>query len=182
MNHLDLTCRFLLATVFLVAGASKLRGPAAADLRSTVLAMGVRPRALAGAVAAMMPAAEGTVVVLLAVPVTVVAGYLAAAVLLLGFTAGITTALRRGQAVQCRCFGTGGGVMSRRHVARNMLLVAVAAVGLATHLAGTGSAPAPAAVALSAAVGAIIATAVIRSDDLAYLLGRAPHASSAARR
>lgn len=69
-----------------------------------------------------MVTVEVAIVVLLAVPVTARVGAALAALALLGFTAVIVAALRRGSLAACRCFGASTVPLGRRHVLRNGLL------------------------------------------------------------
>jgi hypothetical protein len=181
--ELDVACRALLVTIFAVAAAGKLRGPAAfAEFRATVRAMGVHQPRLAALVARLVPVAEAAAVVLLVPSGTVLIGYGLGLLLLLGFTGGIALTLRRGRVVRCRCFGAGGSPVSVRHLVRNTLLALTTVAGAGGHLASGGTLPGPLSLLLATAGGALAATALIRLDDLVYLFGRPAETTTAAGR
>ncbi|MGM1060250.1 MauE/DoxX family redox-associated membrane protein [Saccharothrix sp. Mg75] len=159
--HLVLVCRALLFGVFLVALVGKVRGPGA--FSGSVAGLLGTSRRASGVVAAAVVAGEGAVLVLLAVPSTVPAGFAAAAALLVVFGVGIARAVRGGRRVPCRCFGASATPPGRAHVVRNLVL---ACAGLLVPVAST---PPPADLGgvlvalLVAAVGVLVVT---RLDDL----------------
>lgn len=172
MSYLLIACRTLLLGVFLAALAGKVRGRAAyRGFEASLRALGVLPRRLAGVAAAVVTAVEAAIVVLLAVPGTVAAGFLLAAVLLTAFTTGIVLALRRGTTAPCACFGASVTPLGRVHVVRNLLLLAVAGAGPA---AGTGGGTEFAGVVLAVAAALVALVPVLRLDDLTALFSRAP--------
>jgi methylamine dehydrogenase accessory protein MauD len=134
IGALTLAARLVLAAVFAVAGAAKLR-----DRRSAAQAareFGV-PKRLAGPVGLILPLAELTVAGLLLFPGTVLAGEAGALALLLLFSAAIGITLARGHAPDCHCFGRlHSAPASWRTLVRNGLLAAVAALALSAGLAG----------------------------------------------
>jgi len=173
MDPLELGLRTLLIVVFAVAAAGKLRRRSALrDFRAGLAAFGLRGRRAAIA-AVCVPVAELGAVALLAASRTAVAGYLAAALLLVLFTAGIAAALRAGRRVRCRCFGSSDSIAGPLHLVRNGILIAAAAGGACVHLAGPAS-TGLAAAGVASALGAVAALIAIRIDDLAYLLGSRP--------
>ncbi|MCW6005689.1 redoxin family protein [Micromonospora sp. CPCC 205371] len=125
-----LVCRILLGAVLICAAAGKLRHRAA----FAAFAVSVRrhvgvPRRLAGPAAAGVVAAELGVGGALLSGLAPAMAFLAAAVLLLPFTAVLVRSVRRRLAVPCNCFGRTGDPVAGRHVARNGVLLAAAAIG-----------------------------------------------------
>jgi methylamine dehydrogenase accessory protein MauD len=117
--------RMLLAVVFATAGVAKLL-----DRRGTREALegfGVPGVALASG-AILLPVAELATAVALVPQPSAQWGGLAALVLLLGFIAGISNALVRGEAPDCHCFGQlQSEPAGRGTLARNVVLAAMAA-------------------------------------------------------
>ena len=102
MGTLLVGARVLLAAVFVVAGAAKLL-----DRRGSYRSLtgfGV-PARLQPALTILLPLAEIRTALALIPPSTARWGGLAALVLLLTFSAGIASAMRRGTAPPCHCFG-----------------------------------------------------------------------------
>jgi hypothetical protein len=138
-----LSCKVLVIAVFVAALVAKRPGRAFARFtRSTGRLL---PRRLVGwqrPVASAVFAAEATTAVAIAVPATGTVGLALAAVVLLGFTAAIVAALRRGETGSCNCFGASTARLGPEHVARNLVLVAVALAGVVlssgTHLVDAG--------------------------------------------
>ncbi|MFB4270453.1 MauE/DoxX family redox-associated membrane protein [Nonomuraea sp. GTA35] len=170
--HLLMTCRLLLAGVFLVALAGKVRGRAAfAAFTASIRALGLLPRPWAAVAAYALVAAELVTAALLLA--TRVAGLAAAAVTLAVMTGGVLAALLRGRRAPCRCFGPSTRPLGRTHVARNLLLIAVAGAGLAAG--GSGDPAHPAGLVLSAVAAAVGVLVVVRLDDLAALFSAPSH-------
>jgi uncharacterized membrane protein YphA (DoxX/SURF4 family) len=171
LSYLVLTLRGLLAGVFLVSVVGKVRGRESfTSFTGAVRRIGRVPDRFATPVAAGMVALEAGIVALLAVPGAETAGFVVAAVTLLGLATVLAAALRRGTTAPCRCFGVTDAPIARRHVWRNAVLAACAVGGgLLAPSAGELSMH-PAAVPLCL-VGAVVAVAgVVFLDDLAYLL------------
>jgi thiol-disulfide isomerase/thioredoxin len=102
VEELVLGARIVLAGVFATAGAAKLADLAGS--RQAVAGFGLPARA-AAIVGTVLPLAElATAAALVAQP-TARAGGVAALALLLAFIAGIGSALARGRAPDCHCFG-----------------------------------------------------------------------------
>ncbi len=128
----------VVAATFLASLVSKLRDPEGfeAAVRSFKL---VAPRWIQP-VARTLTAVEVVTVALL------LAGYLPAAglagrlglglggLLLLGYTAALTTVRVRGMRVACHCFGASPAHVSWYDVARNLLLLACAGIGLSAGI------------------------------------------------
>jgi hypothetical protein len=134
IGALALGARLVLAAMFAVAGAAKLRDRRGAG--QAALEFGA-PERLAGLVGLILPLAELTVAGLLLVPGTVLAGEAGALALLLLFSVAIGIALARGRAPDCHCFGQlHSAPASWRTLGRNGLLAAVAVLALSASLAG----------------------------------------------
>ncbi|GLY53084.1 MauE/DoxX family redox-associated membrane protein [Lentzea sp. NBRC 102530] len=123
---LDLFARLLLIAVFLAALAGKARSRQGfAEFRDSIAALVPLP---ATVIAVLVLAGEALAVVLLAVPGTLF-GYGLAAVLLAAFCGAVLLAVTARKSVRCRCFGAGGDVLGPKHLVRNGMLLAVAALG-----------------------------------------------------
>lgn len=134
MHYLGIGIEFLVGAVFLISFCSKIKRAAFAEFADSLRDMGLVPARVARPVAASVVAAEGAIVLLVSVPLTLGAGFAAAAVLLVVFTGGIARTLRRGAAASCRCFGSSKAPLGVRHVVRNVALTACAALGALTTL------------------------------------------------
>ena len=102
--------RLGLAAVWLVSGTLK-----AIDLDQTVVAVrayDVLPRAAVDVVAAVLPFLEIALGLLLLLGIGTRLVAVASGVLLLIFIAGVTQAWARGLAIDCGCFGGGGGAVA----------------------------------------------------------------------
>ncbi|WP_394621416.1 MauE/DoxX family redox-associated membrane protein [Lentzea sp. JNUCC 0626] len=122
----DLFARVLLVVVFLAAVAGKVRTRQGfAEFRDSIAALVPLP---ATVIAVLVLAGEALAVVLLAVPGTLL-GYCVAAVLLVAFCGAILLATIGRKSVRCRCFGASGDVLGPKHLVRNGMLLAVAALG-----------------------------------------------------
>ena len=124
MATATLVARLALAAMFALAGAAKLADRN--DARRTLRGFGV-PGWLAAPLAPLVALAElATAAALVASP-TIAAGALGAVVLLGAFSTAIAIALARGRQVDCGCFGRlYSAMVSRRTLARNGVLLAVA--------------------------------------------------------
>ncbi|WP_020525511.1 MauE/DoxX family redox-associated membrane protein [Catelliglobosispora koreensis] len=166
MLQLDVICRCLLATVFVVSAASKVSG--SGEFVTALRAMtGVSGR-LSVAMAAAVVLAEAAAVVLLLVPATAIAGLLLTAGLLVAFSLAILRALGKGNTASCQCFGASTSPLSRRHLWRNGVLLAVAVVAQASGPSQPGAQQ----FAIALITAALPALLVIRLDELADLLFR----------
>lgn len=172
MTYIALSCGILIFGVFLTALAGKLRRKAAFhDFVTSIREMGLFSRKVVWIVAIAVAVGESVTLVLLAVPATAPIGLALAMLLLLGFTAGMGTSLRRGMRTPCRCFGASTTPLGPVHLVRNLVLAAVAATGLAAMALDTDVDRPPhlggAAIAATAALVAVIL--VVRLDDLVAL-------------
>jgi thiol-disulfide isomerase/thioredoxin/uncharacterized membrane protein YphA (DoxX/SURF4 family) len=148
MDVAVLAVRLLLAGIFALAAATKLRDPAATARAITGLGGSGR---LARPGKWVLPAVELAVVAALVITPLAVAGAIVAFLLLLVFTAAIVNALRLSRRPDCGCFGSlTARPVSIRTAGRN---VALAASALFVALAGPGE-------PLSAAVTAILLAAL----------------------
>lgn len=161
MSWSDLAARTVLGLVFAVALAAKLR--TRRTFRGSLTGLGWLPARFATPAALLITAAEAATLALLCLPGP--AGFAAAAALLAAFAAGIALTIHKGQKAHCHCFGSSGGVLGTRHIARNVMLILVAVIGTA----GTGP-PDPATAVLATGLGALLAAAVVHWDELAFLL------------
>jgi len=163
MSYLALGCRALLVLVFAAAVTGKARDPR--GFVASVTGLRLLPSRWSPVVAAGAVAAEVGVVVALLLGR---AGFAAATVLLLALTGVVAVAVARRTAGACRCFGRTGQPLGRRHVARNVVLLAVAVTGL---LAGPPSAVHPGGIAVSVTAAVVAALLVVTMDDLVSLFG-----------
>ncbi|MFD7325750.1 MauE/DoxX family redox-associated membrane protein [Streptomyces sp. NPDC059875] len=185
MEHIGEGGRILLGLVFLCSVAGKVRPSSFRAFRGAVRRMlpeaapppfaSVLGRVRRGptAVAAGVLVAEAAIVVALAVPATVRAGFVLAAVLLTAFTAGLVGVLRRGTGASCHCFGATAGAIAPRHVVRNALLIAAALAG-ATASHGGAAEPTPG-LLLTAGGAVVLAVVTVALDDLVALFAPAGH-------
>jgi thiol-disulfide isomerase/thioredoxin len=120
-----LGARMLLALVFATAGVAKLLDRS--GTQKALEGFGV-PRFALATGAILLPVAELATAVALVPQPSAQWGGLAALVLLLGFIAGISNALLRGDAPDCHCFGQlQSEPAGRGTLARNVVLAAMAA-------------------------------------------------------
>ena len=115
------------ALLFAVAGAHKLRAPAA--FAETLAGYRLLPAGLVGPASLLLPALECLVAAALLVPASRAAAAVAGAALLAGYAAAMAINLLRGRRqLDCGCLGPrGGGVISTALVARNVLMALVLA-------------------------------------------------------
>ncbi|MFI6099757.1 MauE/DoxX family redox-associated membrane protein [Lentzea sp. NPDC051213] len=168
MLYLEICCRVVVGLVFLLAVVGKLRGRAELTAFAESLgSFGLRSTRVRSALAASVITVEAVTVVLLAVAPRLGLGL--AAMMLVAFTAAVAAAKATGREVRCRCFGADGGLMGRKHMIRNGVLVVVALAGL-TPANATAT---PHLGLLFAAVSAAVlgAVALAHWDDLRFLFG-----------
>ena len=174
MVYLVVACRAMLFAVFAAALVGKVRSRRAyADFGRSVAAFGVLPPAWSGAAARATVAGEAGVLLLLALPWTVPAGFALAAGLLCAFTVSVVLALRGGRTAPCRCFGASAAPLGATHLVRNLSLLTLCLTGLLGGAFVAGPASHPAGLGLSVAAGALAALFVVRLDDVVALLGPA---------
>jgi hypothetical protein len=152
-----LGCRALVATVFTIAVATKLRGgPALMGYLAAAARLGGLRGHQAKPLALLTVGLEGLTVVLLVLPGTPP----------LGFVVLLRAALRRGERIACACFGASVTPIGPVHLVRNGVLIVICLTGL---LASAGGPPPPTWPGATAPLlaGMIGAAAVIRLDRLA---------------
>lgn len=175
MGYLALACRCAVGLVFAASALSKLRSAEA--FRSFTEWLGTVPGVPSraqGLIAAAMAAAEAGVVVLVVIPYTDVIGMTAAAALLAVFAAGAFAVASNPDAAPCQCFGPSSTPLGMRHVARNVALCAVAALGAAAGPATAGYHPPL--IAVSVCAGLTAALLAIFLDDIAAIIAATPAA------
>jgi hypothetical protein len=160
LSYLLLTSQLVTAGVFALAVVGKLRAPQAfvASLADFGLQRARRPVAYA------VIAAEAAVVplVLLVAP----AGLALGALLLLAFAGTIAVTLNRGARPTCRCFGAKSAPLRGAHVARNLVLAALAVAGLFAGEHAFAGAP----LAVGAILAAVALLVLATFDDLVEVL------------
>ncbi|MFJ8621344.1 MauE/DoxX family redox-associated membrane protein [Kitasatospora sp. NPDC093550] len=166
--YLLLGCRAVIAVVFATSALAKLR--ARRDFASALRVMAVLPPRLTGLAVVGVPAAEAALALLAWAPGPIATwAFFASGGLIALFTAVLVRLLRRGADVSCSCFGASGVPVSKAHVGRNLVLMAVVGAGLAASAAPDpgGLGAAGAAVALLAA--AFASALIIATDTLVEL-------------
>jgi uncharacterized membrane protein YphA (DoxX/SURF4 family) len=133
IEALALAARLVLAAAFLVAGLGKL-----ADLRgarAAIAGFGF-PSWVATPGAVALPVVEVLVALLLIPSPTAAVGAVAALLLLLGFSGGITRSMARGREADCGCFGSAArAAAGPGALLRNLALVGLACLVLVEALA-----------------------------------------------
>ncbi|TWD82829.1 methylamine utilization protein MauE [Kribbella amoyensis] len=178
MEYLQFGCQVLVGGVFAVSAGSKVYSRAAfADFAAATTRLTGAGTGRARQLAAGTVAAEIAVVVALIVPVLVPWGFAGGIGLLAVFSAAIVRSLRRGQRAPCRCFGASSSPLGTQHVARNAVLAAIGALGIAASLSEVTSSldiGLACVVAFAALLGVVLTA---RLDDLIGLF-RATTATS----
>ncbi len=174
MESLDLGCRVAVAVIFGVASVSKsYRRAAFEEFVASLPGFGF-PRALARRPvgAALVAAEAASAVSVLFLPAV---GFPLALLLTCGFLLGLTHVLWKGKPVACRCFGGASATIGPEHLVRNVLLLAIAALGV-LHTFGLLP-PTPAqleAQAAAAFAGLLLAGLIVRWDDLVFIFRSPP--------
>ena len=170
MAVVEIALRTILALVFAIAFISKVRSASAfGDFASSLGDITWLPRQARAVTARLIPLLEAAVVVLLVVPATVVLGFGLGALLLAGFTVVTGAEVANGRRVRCRCFGAGTAPIGPAQIARNIVLLAESLAGLAIEPMSHGHATG-AALVLAFGLAVLAAVALVRWDDLAYLV------------
>ena len=134
MEWVSVCARLLLAGVFAIAAVAKLRDQP--GVRDTLRAFRVPPDAVP-AIAVALPVAELLVSIALLLTPTARPGGVAGALLLLIFSAGIASSMRRGERPDCHCFGQASAApIGRGTLVRNGALLAAAIVAAAAPAVG----------------------------------------------
>ncbi|MEV0405100.1 MauE/DoxX family redox-associated membrane protein [Actinoallomurus sp. NPDC050550] len=168
MLYVSLACRLTLAAVMTLAAVAKLRSPGvfAASLKG----FDFIPARLRRPLAVLVPAAELLIALLLALPATVTAGFLAAALFCCGLTAVPTLVVARGKKVKCACFGASEVPMSGWHIARNAVLLAAAGLGSYVAISvGDGVPGQVPGIALAVVSAGVLTALTVFVDDIAAL-------------
>ena len=170
MGYMVLACRYLLGVVFAMSVAGKVRHRTAfAEFVAALRGMHVVPWMLAPTAAAAVVALEALVPLGLLSRYTAPVAFALVVALMVGFGWAIVHSVRRGYSGSCRCFGPASAPPRYRHLVRNLLVAAVALVGIY----GLSAAP-PAGIrwAGAAAAGfaaAVLASLIVRFDDVVEL-------------
>ncbi len=164
MSPVAIACRFTLFLVFVASASGKVRNDAFSGFVTTLRVLRLAPAAWARPLAFLVVAGEAVAAGLLVVWST--AGLALSGLLLLVFCVAIEVAVRRGVKVPCRCFGSSADLLSRRHLVRNGMLLALVALGLAA----SGPDADLAGLVFAAVTGISAAALVIRFDDLVVLV------------
>ena len=168
MLFVSLACRLALAAVLTLAAVAKLRAPGA--FAASLEGLGLVPARLRRPLAVLVPAAELLIALLLALPGTVTAGFLAAALFCCGLTAVPALVVARGQTAVCACFGAAEVPMGGVHIVRNAVLLAAACLGSAVALTrGAGVPGEPPGIALAVVAAGLLTTLTVFVDDIAAL-------------
>ncbi|GLZ37041.1 MauE/DoxX family redox-associated membrane protein [Actinokineospora sp. NBRC 105648] len=166
MAYSLLALRWCLCAVFLIAAVAKSRHFTA--FLDSIVELRIVPSGIRRPTAVVAIAAELAVAGLLGWGPTARSGFIAALVLTAILTAVPASAMLRRQHVRCACFGAARTPLGWWQLARNLLLLAMAAVGAAIPAPGVALAAPGVLVALAAAT---VGTAVITlSDQVAELL------------
>jgi hypothetical protein len=171
MQYVLIGLRSLIALVFVISIASKLRRRHAFDeFLAATIRLSPWPLTAAPArwLAAAVVATELAAVLLVSVSATAPIGFAVAAALLLCFCGAILLALRRGERTPCRCFGSTEQPLGYPQVARNLVLLAAAVLGLAGGRLPTDPPDLPG-VLVAVGAGALAATVVAAADDITSL-------------
>lgn len=178
MEYLQFGCQVLLGGVFAVSAGSKLYSRTAfADFTTATARLTGAGAGRARQLAVAAVAAEITIVLALIVPALVLWGFAVGIGLLAVFSAAVVRSLRHGQTAPCRCFGASNSPLGTQHVARNAVLAAFGALGIAAGQSG-GTSSLDFGLACVVAFGALIGVALTaRLDDLIGLF-RATTATS----
>lgn len=168
MSALLLVCRLTLICVLAVAGIAKLRDRS--EFAESLRGFPYLPAAAVPTLAVAVPVAELSAAVLLALPWTLTAGLVLAAVLCAAFTAVAISAMRGSSSVGCACFGSKATVpMGPWHLARNVTLMVLAVVGAVIAVAeGTGASLDAAPLAIAVGTAAYLTALAVFTDDLAF--------------
>jgi hypothetical protein len=171
---LDIGCRALLTVVLATAVTGKLGGRSPlAELATTLAGFGLPPRLAGRSAAAALVSAEAASAVLLVVSPAL--GYALALLLFAVFMLGIAAALRRGRRIACRCFGASTTPIRQDHLARNLILIAIAAAGAIGHALALADSSAW---YLPALVGGAAGAAITQWDELVFAISGGAHRRS----
>ncbi|QIS15137.1 MauE/DoxX family redox-associated membrane protein [Nocardia arthritidis] len=172
IGSVAVAARIALVTVFAAAVAAKFGAAARSRFRAAVAGLVPRLRGRpAESVATAVIVTEWAVTITLLLPG--IAGFVLAAATLTAFTIAIAAAVRRGATTACHCFGRSARPVSGVQLVRNLLLLMVTGIGLATTATGHH----PRAISdwwIAAFAGVVLGASLIVFDDLADLIRPAP--------
>ncbi|MGW0803380.1 MauE/DoxX family redox-associated membrane protein [Nonomuraea sp. NPDC002799] len=168
MLYVSFACRLTLAAVMTLAAVAKLRSSGV--FAASLAGFDFIPARLRRPLAVLVPAAELLIALLLALPATVTAGFLAAALFCCGLTAVPVLVVARGKKVTCACFGASEVTMGGWHIARNAVLLTAASLGafVATRL-GDGVPGQIPGIVLAVVSAGVLTTLIVFVDDIAAL-------------
>ncbi|MFF1449636.1 MauE/DoxX family redox-associated membrane protein [Streptomyces sp. NPDC058274] len=170
MAHVLISCRAFITLVFVLSVAGKLKGRHTFH-QFTDSVRALAPRLPAGPTAVAVIVTEAVTVVLLALPMTSLAGFVLATGLLGAFSVAIVATVRRGEQVACRCFGAASSApVGPAHLVRNAFLLAGSLTGVLSAQAAGGDAGGVAGVTTSLVFGAAAAGVTLLTDDISRLL------------
>ena len=136
LGTVALVLRLALAAVFALAAATKLGRRTQTE--STLASFGV-PTTFRPTVAVLLPLAELAIAVALLPAASSPYAAVAATLMLAAFTFAVARVLRRGEQVDCNCFGSlGEGLVSRWTLVRDLVLMVPAAFVVATGWSDPG--------------------------------------------
>ncbi|MCI0632914.1 MAG: DoxX family membrane protein [Actinobacteria bacterium] len=138
-DYLGLFSRFCLATIFILAGLSKLSKKHEFD--RAIRGFKLVPRRYVRYVAAWLPRFELATGLLMAFGIFTVLAAALGGLTLLVFTAVVATALARRRTIDCGCFGQFGKPITWLTVARNTVLLATALAVVVARPAAVSIAP-----------------------------------------
>jgi len=173
MDAAVLIARLILAAVLGIAGIAKLLRPSAS--RDAMRAFGV-PAAVVPVVAVLVPALELIVAGALVPAVTAGAAAVVAFLMLAAFTLAVGINLARGRAPACGCFGVvSSNPIGPRTIARNLVLMALAAFVAVGEAAGRGAGLGPWFGGLTTAgkAGVLFAAALVVAIAIPVIAARA---------
>ena len=167
MTWIVLVLQLVLALVFVAAAAAKA-------LRSDEFVAALRlsrlPEPVALLTAVAVPALEVVLAfwLVLATPERLPVAFLAAAALMLAFTAWMGWVEARRLRVRCGCFGAGEGEVGPRTIGRNAVLLALALVGWVVSSRAVSPLPGPSAELLATLAAIALSVALLQALRLAW--------------
>lgn len=178
MSYVAIGCRVVLAVVFAVAMANKVRDKRSyADFRRSVAELLPRSGSHTAALASGVVILESTIAIAVLVPPVAVAGLWSSLVVLAVFTGVVIAALRRGTSASCSCFGSSTRPLGSVHLVRNGCLLLTAVLGLVAQSTSPGAAElGDPRVVLAVGSAVTIAALLLHTDAIADLFThRPPH-------
>ena len=163
-----LACRAMIFVVLGTAVAGKLRRRDFIAFVGALRGFGVPADLARAPLAALIVTLEAAAATLLLAAPRI--GYALALGLVAAFTLGLCGVVRSGRQVACRCFGASTAPIGLAHLVRNATILAVIGLGItAGALTDDGVIALPAQLT-AIACGALGGAAIVRWDDLVYLV------------